>query len=148
MFHQRSLSHTSPLTQAPRGRSFLRNWPWRADLSDEVEQAWRLPLECGCREDHGRGGWPGRDAGCGLDFAALVLRGMVADARKPLVSGLELHNAGWDFIVDGHDSRVVHRQSGLCADFLERSWRADFACVTTRANRQRGFTSLGQTNSG
>ena len=42
--------------------------PKRADLPDEVEQAWRLLLQCGCWEDHGRG-WPCRDAGRGSDLA-------------------------------------------------------------------------------
>ena len=42
----------------------------------------------------------------------LTRRGTVADVRKPLVSGLELRNAGWDFIVDNHGSRLVHCKLG------------------------------------
>ena len=45
---KRSFSHTSPLTQLPRGRSSLGPGPQCADLSNEVEQAWRLVLGCGC----------------------------------------------------------------------------------------------------
>ena len=51
----------------------------------------------------------------------LVMRGMVADVRKPLVSGLELRNAGWYLIVDNHGSRLVQRKSCECANLLERA---------------------------
>ena len=51
----------------------------------------------------------------------LILRGMVADVRRPLVSALELRNAGLEFIVGNHGSRLVHRKSGERANFLERA---------------------------
>ena len=51
----------------------------------------------------------------------LILRGMVADVRRPLVSALELRNAGLEFIVDNYGSRLVHRKSGERANFLERA---------------------------
>ena len=75
----------------------------------------------------------------------LVLRGMVADVRKPLVSGLERRNAGWDVTDDTYGS--VHRQSGQCANLLERAG-VPTACSTTRANGQRGITFTGRLNSG
>ena len=40
-----------------------------------------------------------------------VLRGMVANVRKPLVSALALRNAGWTLVIDDDGCRLVHRRS-------------------------------------
>ena len=57
------------------------------------------------------------------------------NVRKPLVSGVELHNAGWDLTVANHGSRLVHCQSGQCANLFETSWRAASAGFDHGAER-------------
>ena len=117
-FRNAAFSHISPSTQAPRCRSFLGAGP--------------PPTRRSFRRSRGSvatsaGVWVPRRLWrrVALDVdqmsRPLVLRGMVADVRKPLVSHV------WNFatlggtIVDNYVSRLVHRQPGQCASLLERA---------------------------
>ena len=143
------VSSASYLTidEGPMRTVFLRNWAptvpiFPTKLSKRGDQYW----SAGAEKIIDVGGQVGT-----LDVddisRPLVLRGMVSDVRKTLVSGLELRT---DSVVDNYGSRLVHRQAGPCAKLLERAGVPFFffACSTSSANGHRGFTSLDWTNSG